>query len=646
MTLHDPIVALLRLWPVLPSLLGERWPSAYWRLIDWLAQFQSGDPELKKHASLQIAQFLNSFAAGRETLSKLSKAPYLFGGFGREEPPSGHIPFEFGVKGFDPRESYVAAPEASPKGLDLERVALSADVSARMNELLYPPQVTRYTDIFAPSTVQAGQRFPLVVGLLEALEEGQASGPALQVLLEETLRVVLHVDGLEVLGENTREMRVTAQDSPPVVFYLRAGQAPIQSFTLDFCSNCAVLASVKHTLRLSDQPDSGALVHLSDQLLRVGPGAAEFAPDLIWRIYLDESGRRLKYMLSYREGPFYKEMAPVPVQADPETYRYQLIAEIENLSQGLDVDGQPHPAGDSPDPQRLRSELEKIGNRLYTELFANEDMRREYATWKQRKVNTILIVSDEPWIPWELIKPCDENLDDDFLCLEYRLSRWLNSAGPVAREIEVDSLAVIAPDDSGLPSAQAERAVIDALASQYHLANLSPSVADYNHVTRLLEGAQSVRLWHFACHGDYDKAKPGSSPLLLQGKAKLRPTDFVGKTQNHLRRDRPFVFLNACRVGQAGHSLTGLGGWGKALVQDAHAGGLIAPLWSVSDQAAQLFAETFYQHCTQPGMTLGEAMRQARLAVRQSAPDDPTWLAYSLYAHPNARLTFKAGQQP
>jgi CHAT domain-containing protein len=106
------------------------------------------------------------------------------------------------------------------------------------------------------------------------------------------------------------------------------------------------------------------------------------------------------------------------------------------------------------------------------------------------------------------------------------------------------------------------------------------------------------------------------------------------------------VFLNACRVGQAGLSLTGLGGWGKALVQDARAGGLIAPLWSVSDQAAQLFAETFYQQCTQPGMTLGEAIRQARLKVRQSAPDDPTWLAYSLYAHPNTRLVFKAAVNP
>jgi CHAT domain-containing protein len=132
----------------------------------------------------------------------------------------------------------------------------------------------------------------------------------------------------------------------------------------------------------------------------------------------------------------------------------------------------------------------------------------------------------------------------------------------------------------------------------------------------------------------------------LKDKAKLRPNDFVGKTQNHLRRDRPFVFLNACRVGQAGHSLTGLGGWGKTLVQDAHAAGLIAPLWSVSDQAAQLFAETFYQHCAQPGMTLGEAIRQARLKVRQSAPDDPTWLAYSLYAHPNARIPFKAAVKP
>jgi hypothetical protein len=37
-------------------------------------------------------------------------------------------------------------------------------------------------------------------------------------------------------------------------------------------------------------------------------------------------------------------------------------------------------------------------------------------------------------------------------------------------------------------------------------------------------------------------------------------------------------------------------------------------------------------------------MWQARDAIRQ--PDDPTWLAYSLFAHPNARVEVQAGFAP
>jgi CHAT domain-containing protein len=114
----------------------------------------------------------------------------------------------------------------------------------------------------------------------------------------------------------------------------------------------------------------------------------------------------------------------------------------------------------------------------------------------------------------------------------------------------------------------------------------------------------------------------------------------VGPAQEHLRADRPLVFLNACRAGQSGLSLTGLGGWAKVLVQDCRVGALIAPLWSVNDAAAYTFAEAFYTATQQPGMTLAAALRQARQATRQAHPGDPTYLAYSLYAHPNARLVW------
>jgi CHAT domain-containing protein len=96
-------------------------------------------------------------------------------------------------------------------------------------------------------------------------------------------------------------------------------------------------------------------------------------------------------------------------------------------------------------------------------------------------------------------------------------------------------------------------------------------------------------------------------------------------------------------------SLTGLGGWAKVLVQNCKVGALLAPMWSVNDKLARQFAEKFYDALQKPGCTLAQAARQARQALREAAlhdptaPQDPTWLAYSVYAHPNARAFFSAG---
>jgi hypothetical protein len=50
---------------------------------------------------------------------------------------------------------------------------------------------------------------------------------------------------------------------------------------------------------------------------------------------------------------------------------------------------------------------------------------------------------------------------------------------------------------------------------------------------------------------------------------------------------------------------------------------------------AALMAETFYTEVAN-GRTIGAAAQIARRRVHESAPSNPTWLAYSVYGHPNA----------
>ena len=140
-----------------------------------------------------------------------------------------------------------------------------------------------------------------------------------------------------------------------------------------------------------------------------------------------------------------------------------------------------------------------------------------------------------------------------------------------------------------------------------------------------------------ASHGDIDELHPDEAVLILADGSILRPEDLFGPRQSAIRSARPMVFLNACRLAQQGWSLAQLGGWVDAWVHRCRSGALIGPLWSVTDAPAELFARTFYEQ-VRMGRTLGTAVRMARETVRSTWPGDPTWLAYTLYAHPNARI--------
>ena len=145
---------------------------------------------------------------------------------------------------------------------------------------------------------------------------------------------------------------------------------------------------------------------------------------------------------------------------------------------------------------------------------------------------------------------------------------------------------------------------------------------------------------HAAAHGNFYAAAPeADSALWLQRDRALTPDAIVGpEIEAHLRAQRPAFFFNACQVGRQSWTLTRIGGWANRLIS-AGAGLFVGPLWEVSDDGALTFARTFYRELFD-GETVAKAARSARLAARSAG--DPTWLAYSIYAHPNARVVREA----
>ncbi len=146
-----------------------------------------------------------------------------------------------------------------------------------------------------------------------------------------------------------------------------------------------------------------------------------------------------------------------------------------------------------------------------------------------------------------------------------------------------------------------------------------------------------MQLIHVAAHGSFDAANPNRARITLQDGI-LTPDDLSPSATRGLRAAHPLVFLNACSVGRLGFGLTGIGGWADKLVNTGRVGAFIGTLWEVNDELAAAFAQEFYTRLF-AGAALGDAFHAARLHVRDIAPANPTWLAYTLYGDPNGAVS-------
>jgi len=194
----------------------------------------------------------------------------------------------------------------------------------------------------------------------------------------------------------------------------------------------------------------------------------------------------------------------------------------------------------------------------------------------------------------------------------------------------------LSPTDSGLSAAQQERRFLQTLCTQYAVSDVSPAFVTLPNVMDLLE-AGGYDWLHVAAHGNFYAESPNAdSAIWLQDRRPLTPNAFVGRAvEQPIRERRPSFIFNACHSGRAGWELNYLGGWTNRLLT-LGAGMFLAPLWTVNDGAAFDFAQVLYTTLLR-GEPIAEAVRQARWAIRRDG--DPTWLAYSVYAHPNARVS-------
>ena len=137
---------------------------------------------------------------------------------------------------------------------------------------------------------------------------------------------------------------------------------------------------------------------------------------------------------------------------------------------------------------------------------------------------------------------------------------------------------------------------------------------------------------HFCGHASYNENEPGMSQIEIEEGLPFKPENLAGLKDGPFGDSNPIVILNACQTGMQGFSFTGIGGWSKAFLS-AKASAFIGTLWSVSDEIAATFTKNLYENLAK-NMSLDQAVKETRKSIIDHG--DPTNLAYTLYAQPNA----------
>ena len=491
------------------------------------------------------------------------------------------------------------------------------------------PADVRSIEAEFPFTVQVDSVEWLLVSIVNAAPT--ATGIAIDVAPGESIDILVQPRrGFTVLGDASSTLAVPAEgESLPLQFKLQAVDEgvglirvlafhlgePLGMITLEpTVTAAATTRSRGLTPSSPGKRANAALVPASPQL-----------PDLSMFIEEREVAGELEFIIRLTatdpaHGLNLRPYGPFRLKVEPAAFFESFFKEIEDLPL------------ETPQQREVADRKLAAKGSYLSETLLPPDLRETLWGLRER-IGSIIIQSEEPWIPWELCRLLgrdgDRVVEGPFLCEAFSVTRWLPGLG-FKRPLHLTNLALIVPADSGLPLAPAERDYMLSLAATGRTVTaIQPTFSE-------VQNAFTAGVYdglHFTGHGAAKDANPDRSAIILGANEEFTPEDVSGTAIN-VGIPGPVVFINACQVGRGGMALTGIGGWARRFVQ-AGAGAFIGAYWSVYDDAAFAFAKEVYGRLLD-GEPIGDAVREARAAVREGG--DPTWLAYTVFADPMASV--------
>lgn len=514
----------------------------------------------------------------------------------------------------------------------LETIGRSGELH-NLEEISY---IKKYPEVSLKETVTIHEKIPLRIAITKMPTNKEFEKYEMEMEFSTNqqyveIDVFITANNFETLGAEYQTIIVPKdEDSEPILFWLKPCKTGAQKVKVEFFQNNKYIGGLTVATAVIEENSANDNNQIKREAIQgiIQIEKTVNPPDLTLLITKDTKQEEYYFTLHSPQNAlnFYRVREPLIFSGSVTQYIESLSSELETIYKNNKAENIP-------------ATLNTIGMDLYDKLFSKK-LKDIWKTNIRKKVKSIQIISDEPWIPWEIIKPYYEDVEngieeDNFLCEDYIIGRWISTDEIIPSPpslIKISNGALIAPVDSGLPNVQKE--IDDLKALGFQTQEIHPS--DLSNLRVILQTG-GYNLMHFSCHASFDSNHHEQSVIFLEEKDVLQARDITG-IYKKFGKDKPFIFLNACRSARRDFSLSGMNSFADKFIR-AKSSGFIGSLWSVNDVIACEFSKHFYS-LLKEGYSVGDAMQKARHLVKDMNTSNSTWLAYIFYGDPLAKVEF------